>query len=96
MSWEVLYAYQVLLIPALNDTKNGVKNTKYIDMLTEVVVRARECFCSRTGYMLVAADFQQTELRVLAHLSQDAVLLAGFRQPNPSNTDIFKQLSATW
>ncbi|XP_050716052.1 uncharacterized protein LOC126998427 isoform X2 [Eriocheir sinensis] len=62
----------------------------------EMVVRARECFCSRTGHVLVAADFQQTELRMLAHLSQDSVLLAGFKEPNPSNIDIFKQLSATW
>ncbi|KAK8405100.1 hypothetical protein O3P69_001589 [Scylla paramamosain] len=61
---------------------------------SEVVVRARECFCSREGHVLVSADFQQTELRVLAHLSQEAELLAGFRQSN--NTDIFKQLTATW
>ncbi|XP_045138981.1 DNA polymerase nu-like [Portunus trituberculatus] len=61
---------------------------------SEMVVRARKCFCSREGHLLVSADFQQTELRVLAHLSQDAELLAGFRQPN--NTDIFKQLTASW
>nr|XP_053657087.1 DNA polymerase nu-like [Cherax quadricarinatus] len=63
---------------------------------TETVVLAREFFCSRDGYILVTADFQQTELRMLAHLSQDAVLLAGFRQQKPQLTDIFKQLSALW
>nr|XP_045602645.1 DNA polymerase nu-like [Procambarus clarkii] len=62
----------------------------------ETVVLAREFFRSRDGYILVAADFQQTELRMLAHLSQDAVLLAGFRQPKSQLIDIFKQLSALW
>ncbi|XP_071546622.1 DNA polymerase nu-like isoform X2 [Panulirus ornatus] len=62
---------------------------------TETVVLAREFFCSRDGYVLVSADFQQMELRVLAHLSQDAMLQAGFKQ-SKQPIDIFKQLSSLW
>ncbi|XP_042223269.1 DNA polymerase nu-like [Homarus americanus] len=64
--------------------------------MQETVVLARECFCSRDGYILLAADFQQTELRMLAHMSQDSVLQAGFKQSKKCTVDIFKQLSAMW
>ncbi len=40
----------------------------------------RQAFIARTGAKLVAADYSQIELRIMAHLSQDPGLLAAFKQ----------------
>ncbi len=42
--------------------------------------RMRTCFVPKQGHVLVSADYSQVELRVLAHMSQDPVLLTAFRQ----------------
>ena len=42
--------------------------------------RMRACFIAGPGQALVSADYSQVELRVLAHMSQDAALLDAFRQ----------------
>ena len=41
--------------------------------------RIREAFVAPKGYRLVAADYSQIELRIMAHLSQDAGLLGAFK-----------------
>jgi DNA polymerase-1 len=40
--------------------------------------RMRACFTAAPGNLLVAADYSQIELRVLAHFSRDPALLAAF------------------
>jgi DNA polymerase-1 len=40
--------------------------------------RMRSCFVAAPGHMLVAADYSQIELRVLAHMSGDPTLLDAF------------------
>ncbi|TVM15535.1 DNA polymerase I [Oceanidesulfovibrio indonesiensis] len=42
--------------------------------------RMRSCFIAGPGHLLVAADYSQIELRVLAHMSQDPTLLEAFRK----------------
>ena len=42
--------------------------------------RIREAFKPRPGWVLVSADWSQIELRVLAHVSQDELLLKAFRE----------------
>ena len=42
--------------------------------------RMRACFIAGPGRTLVSADYSQVELRVLAHMSQDAALLDAFRR----------------
>jgi len=42
--------------------------------------RIRRAFVARPGALLLSADYSQIELRVLAHLSQDPVLLDAFKR----------------
>jgi len=45
------------------------------------------------GFVLLAADYCQIELRVMAHFSQDPGMLAAFQDPA---RDVFKSLAAHW
>ncbi len=40
--------------------------------------RIRQAFIARDGFKIVAADYSQIELRIMAHLSQDKGLLDAF------------------
>ncbi|MEE9386937.1 MAG: DNA polymerase I [Nannocystaceae bacterium] len=55
-------------------------NLQNIPIRTELGRRIREAFVAPPGQVLVAFDYSQIELRILAHLSQDANLCAAFRE----------------
>ncbi|GAB5412542.1 MAG: DNA polymerase I [Congregibacter sp.] len=54
-------------------------NLQNIPIRTEEGRRIRQAFIAPEGYSVVAADYSQIELRIMAHLSEDAGLLEAFR-----------------
>ncbi|HEX7451600.1 MAG TPA: DNA polymerase, partial [Polyangiaceae bacterium] len=71
-SWE----QAVAATGRLSSTDPNLQN---IPIRTELGRKIRQAFIPPPGHQLVSADYSQIELRVLAHLSQDAVLLDAFR-----------------
>ena len=55
-------------------------NLQNIPIKSEEGRRIRQAFVAPAGYKLVAADYSQIELRIMAHLSDDAGLLNAFSQ----------------
>lgn len=65
-------------------------NLQNIPIRTAEGRRIRQAFVAASGYKLVAADYSQIELRIMAHLSRDKGLLDAFAQ----GLDIHKATAA--
>jgi DNA polymerase-1 len=66
-------------------------NLQNIPVRTEEGRKIRECFIAADGYsLLLTADYSQIEMRIMAHLSQDAGLLAAFN----SGEDLHNSVAA--
>jgi DNA polymerase-1 len=53
-------------------------NLQNIPIRTDIGREIRKAFVAETGWLLLAADYSQVELRVLAHMAQDPAMLASF------------------
>ncbi|MFK3793311.1 MULTISPECIES: DNA polymerase I [Pseudomonas] len=69
-------------------------NLQNIPVRTAEGRRIRQAFIAPAGYKLLAADYSQIELRIMAHLSQDEGLLNAFRNNQDVHTataaEVFK------
>jgi DNA polymerase-1 len=65
-------------------------NLQNIPVRTAEGRRIRQAFVAPTGYKLLAADYSQIELRIMAHLSRDEGLMNAFR----NNLDVHTATAA--
>jgi len=61
-------------------------NLQNIPIRTEEGRKIRQAFVARPGYRIVAADYSQIELRIMAHLSEDKGLLNAFAEGRDIHT----------
>ena len=61
-------------------------NLQNIPIRTELGREIRAAFVPREGWVLVVADYSQIELRLLAHMSRDALLVSAFRSGEDIHT----------
>jgi DNA polymerase-1 len=69
------YNQAVAATGRLSSTNPNLQN---IPIRTEEGRKIRQAFIARKEYLIVAADYSQIELRIMAHLSQDKGLLNAF------------------
>ncbi len=62
----------------LASTEPNLQNIPFTPLYDDVSIRS--AFKAPPGYLFVAADYSQIELRVLAYLSQDPALLEAFKE----------------
>ena len=70
------YEQTVAATGRLSSTNPNLMN---IPIRTELGLKIRRAFVPEPGYVLLSADYSQIELRVMAHLSEDPILLEVFR-----------------
>ncbi len=61
-------------------------NLQNIPIRTELGREIRAAFTAEPGHVLLAADYSQIELRLLAHFSQDALLVEAYRRGDDVHT----------
>ncbi|MGA2965651.1 MAG: DNA polymerase I [Terriglobales bacterium] len=61
-------------------------NLQNIPIRTELGREIRAAFIAEPGYVLLAADYSQIELRLLAHFSRDKLLVEAFRRGDDIHT----------
>ncbi|VAW90935.1 DNA polymerase I [hydrothermal vent metagenome] len=71
------YHQAVAATGRLSSTEPNLQN---IPVRTEEGRRIRKAFITRPGYKMLAADYSQIELRIMAHLSEDKGLLHAFEK----------------
>jgi DNA polymerase-1 len=67
-------------------------NLQNIPIRTELGREIRAAFIAEPGHVLLAADYSQIELRLLAHFSEDPLFVEAFRRGDDIHSDTARQL----
>ena len=78
-------AYQQI-VAATGRLSSTDPNLQNIPIRSELGQKIRAAFVAAPGHVLIAADYSQIELRVLAHLSKDPLLVESFRSGEDVHT----------
>jgi DNA polymerase-1 len=79
-------------VTATGRLSSSEPNLQNIPVRSELGERIRSCFVAGPGMVLVSADYSQVELRVLAHLSADALLMDDLTQGRDVHTQTASRL----
>ena len=79
-----------LLATATGRLSSSNPNLQNIPVRGQFGPRMRACFVASPGKLLVSADYSQVELRILAHLAKDPILIDAFR----ANQDIHSRTAS--
>ncbi|TVP58765.1 MAG: DNA polymerase I [Nodularia sp. (in: Bacteria)] len=73
-------------VTATGRLSSSSPNLQNIPIRTAFSRQIRKAFLPKSGYLMAAADYSQIELRILAHLSQEPILLQAYQQNEDIHT----------